>query len=144
MIYDLSNKLQRESFKIRTNNLYLKGGIVELIDKKPRTLKQNSYLHLILSYFACETGNTLEFVKQEYYKRLVNSELFIKEINDQFLGKISILKSSKDLSKDEMTLSIERFRNWSSQEAGIFLPDSSSKEMLMQMEIEVNKNKQYI
>ncbi len=144
MIYNLSNKLQRESFKIRTNNLYLKGGVVELIDKKPRTLKQNSYLHLILSYFACETGNTLEFVKQEYYKRLVNSELFLKKKNDQFLGEISILKSSKDLTKDEMTLSIERFRNWSSQEAGIFLPDAASKEMLIQMEIEVDKHKQYL
>jgi len=144
MIYDLSNQLQRESFKIRTNNLYLKGGIVELIDKKPRTLKQNNYIHLILSYFACETGNTLEFVKQEYYKRLVNSELFVKKINDSFLGEILILKSSKDLTKDEMTLSIERFRNWSSQEAGIFLPDAASKEMLMQMEIEVNKHKQYL
>jgi len=144
MIYDLSNTLQRESFKIRTNNLYIKGGIVELIDKKPRTLKQNSYLHLILSYFACETGNPLEFVKQEYYKRLVNSDLFVKKINDPFLGEISILKSSKDLTKDEMTLSIERFRNWSSQEAGIFLPNAASKEMLMQMEIEVNKHKQYL
>jgi hypothetical protein len=144
MIYDLSNALQRESFKIRCNNLYKKGGIIELIDKKVRTIKQNSYLHLILSYFGCESGNTLEYVKSEYYKILVNPELFIIEKDDPYLGKITILKSSKDLTKDEMTLSIERFRNWSAQTAGIFLPDAENPDMIRQMEIEVERNNRFI
>ena len=35
-------------------------GHVDLVQHK-RSLQSNKYLHVILSYFACETGNTLEW-----------------------------------------------------------------------------------
>lgn len=145
MIYNLSNPLDRERFKVRTNKLYKDGKIVELTEKKPqRTVKQNAYLHLILSWFAIETGNSVEFVKQEYFKRLCNKHLFVREIEDKYLGKIEVLRSSSDLDTEEMTLAIQRFRDWSASEAGIYLPDAMNKDFLLQIEIEISKNKQYL
>jgi hypothetical protein len=145
MIYNLSNQLDKESFKARCNNLFLKGGYVELTDKKPRTMKQNSYLHLIISYLGCKTGHSLEYVKEVFYKAECNSDLFLSEKFDPILKRaVPILRSSKELTTEEMTLSIERFRNWSSQEACVFLPDAINKDMLMDMEREVSRHKEYL
>nr|DAY59017.1 MAG TPA: NinB recombination protein [Caudoviricetes sp.] len=79
-LYDTSNPLQKEQFKARSAKLAESGKIVELTEKKPkRSSNQNRYLHTILAYFACETGNTTEWVKQQYYKKLVNPTIFIRE-----------------------------------------------------------------
>lgn len=120
-------------------------GIVELTEKKPRwSNQQNAYLHVILGYFAMETGNTLEWVKQQYFKKLVNADIFIREQEDKWLGRIKVLRSSADLDSAEMTTAIDRFRNWSSSEAGIYLPSANEEDMLSLMEIEISRYKQYL
>ena len=84
MIYDLNNILDKQRFKRRCNQLYKAGEMVEMTAKKPRrTIPQNSYLHLILGWFAIETGNTLDFVKKEYFKRYLNPNIFVVEIEDK-------------------------------------------------------------
>ena len=61
-LYDTSNPLQKEQFKARSAKLAESGKVVELTEKKPkRSLQSNKYLHVILGYCACETGNTLEW-----------------------------------------------------------------------------------
>lgn len=45
---------------------------------------------------------------------------------------------------EEMTLSIERFRNWSAQVAGIYLPSTADRDALFEIEREVRNNKQYL
>ena len=73
MLFDLSNIIQKERFKRRCNDLYKKGCIVDLTEKKQqRTLSQNRYLHLLLGYFALEYGETLQWVKEQYFKKYVN------------------------------------------------------------------------
>ena len=120
-------------------------GIVELTEKKPRRCnQQNAYLHVILGYFAMETGNTLEWVKQQYFKKLVNADIFIREQEDKWLGRMKVLRSSADLDSAEMTTAIDRFRNWSSSEAGIYLPSANEEDMLSLMEIEISRYKQYL
>ena len=99
---------------------------------------------MILSYFACETGNTLEWVKREYYKILVNPETFVREREDPWLGRVKYLRSSADLDKGEMTLTIDRFRAWSSVEAGIYLPSPDEHRLLELAEMEVERNKEYL
>lgn len=145
MTYDLTNIIDKERFKRRCNQLYSAGEIVELTAKKKRrTLPQNAYLHLILGWFAMETGNRLEFVKQEYFKRHINPDLFVVEIDDKYLGKAQILRSSRDLDSAEMTTAIERFRNWSSSEAGIYIPSPDEQAFLQAIEIEMLKQREYI
>ena len=145
MIYNTSNPLDKANFQLRAKKLAESGVIVDLTEKKPRrSLPQNKYLHVILAYFGAQTGNTLEWVKQQYYKKLVNPDLFIREKEDKYLGWIKVLRSSADLDTAEMSLSIERFRNWAAQEAGIYLPSADEFIIIQQMEIEIERNKEYL
>lgn len=144
MKYDLSNDLQRGQFNVRVAGLLKKGGVVELKECKARSLRQNSYLHVALGYFAAQTGDTLEYVKQYYYKRLVNPDIFRKERDDKYLGHIEVWRSSASLTQEEMSLSIDRFRNWAANEAGIYIPSSDDARLVQLMEIEIEKYKEYI
>ena len=144
MLYDLSNPLQNEIFKVKAEALAKKGGIVELTEKKPqRSLQANKYLHVIIAYFALQVGETAEYVKKHYYKILCNKDIYIREVDDKYLGKIKILRSSADLDSEEFSLTITRFRNWSAGE-GIYLPSSEEHMFIQQMEIELSRNKQYL
>lgn len=145
MIYNTSNPLDKANFLLRAKKLAESGVIVDLTEKKPRrSLPQNKYLHVILAYFGTQTGNTLEWVKQQYYKKLVNPDLFIREKGDKYLGRIKVLRSSADLDTAEMSLSIERFRNWAAQEAGIYIPSADEAILIQQMEIEIERNKEFL
>lgn len=144
MMYDLNNPLHRESFKVRANALVKKGCIVEMTEKKPqRTLSQNKYLHSILAYFGLEIGETAEYVKRQYFKILCNRDIFIREVEDKFLGKITVLRSSADLDTEEMALAIQRYRNWCSTQ-GVYIPSSEEYLMVQQIEVELSRNKQYL
>ena len=145
MIYNLSSPLDKANFLLRTKKLAESGVIVDLTEKKPRrTLPQNKYLHVILAYFGAQTGNTLEWVKQQYYKKLVNPDLFIREKEDKYLGRIKVLRSSADLDTSEFSLSIERFRNWAAQEADIYIPSADEAILIQQMEIEIERSKEFL
>lgn len=145
MIYNLSSPLDKANFLLRAKKLAESGVIVDLTEKKPRrSLPQNKYLHVILAYFGAQTGNTLEWVKQQYYKKLVNPDLFIREKEDKYLGRIKVLRSSADLDTSEFSLSIERFRNWAAQEAGIYIPSADEAILIQQMEIEIERSKEFL
>ena len=145
MRYDGSNELHAAQARARLENLIAGKKVFDITEKKPQgSLSQNSYLHVLLSYFACQIGETMEYVKREYFKKLVNPATFIREREDKFLGRIKFLRSSADLDKDEMTLCIDRFRNWSSAKAGIYLPSPDEGRMISLMEIEIERNKEYL
>ena len=145
MVYDTSNPFDKANFLLRAKKLAESGKIVELTEKKPRrSLPQNKYLHVILAYFGTQTGNTLEWVKQQYYKKLVNPDIFIREKEDKYLGRIKVLRSSADLDTSEFSLSIERFKNWAAQEAGIYIPSADEAILIQHMEIEIERNKDFL
>lgn len=144
MLYDLRNPLDRERFKRRCNALFEKRGIVDLSEKTQRSSQQGKYLHLLIGYLAIETGNSIDYVKEIFYKRTANKELYVREKEDGILGKVEYLRSSADLSKEEMTLSIDRLRDWSSQVAGIYLPAANEQEFLASIEYEMSRYRQWI
>ena len=145
MIYDLSNIIDKERFKRRSEQVLKASEVVELTAKKPRrTIPQNAYLHLILGWFAIETGNRLEYVKQEYFKRYINPEIFCREVDDPHLGKVIVLRSSRDVDTAEMTTAIDRFRHWASSEAGIHLPSPDEQAFLQAIEIEMMRQKEFL
>lgn len=138
MIFNTNNNLDKAKAKERFNYLMSKSCTFELVEKKPkRTYKQNRYLHLILSYFGLETGYTLEESK-ELYKRL-NKETYEYTKND-----LIFVKSSAKLDSKEMTITIDKFRNWSSKNAGVFLPSPEDTEYLRELEREVKNKQQYL
>ena len=145
MIYDLKNPLQRANFTTRVNALFASQKVVELTEKKPvRTIQQNKYLHVIIGYFASQYGCTLEYAKQNYFKILCNKNIFVRETDDKYLGKVTVIRSSASLDTAEMTTAIERFRNWASAEAGIYLPEPHESEMLTYAQQELERYKQYL
>ena len=145
MLYDLSSPLGQSRFQRRVEALLKRGGRVELRDVAKRSLSQNSYLHLLISYFAMEVGCDAEYVKTEYYKKSANKDLFCQVVYDTLARRNTCkLRSSADLSVEEMTTSIERFRNWSSQVAGIYLPDASEQEFLSEIQSEIDRHRDYL
>lgn len=144
MLYDLKNPLDRERFKRRCNALFQKQGIVELSEKTIRSNQQNKYLHLVLGYLAIETGNSLDYVKEIFYKRNANRGIFVREKEDELLGKVEYLRSSASLTQEEFSTSIDRLRDWSSQVAGIYLPSPNEEQFLASIEVEMSRYKQWI
>lgn len=143
MQYVLSSELDKQRFITRADSLIKKGAIVELTEKAQRTKLQNNYLHLIIGVVAMETGNTIEYTKQEYFKRLVNAPIFAQEKEDRFLGKVTVLRSSANLSKEEMRTAIDRFQRWAA-ENGIYIPEPADVERLREIEIEMGRLRAYL
>lgn len=146
MVYDLNTGIDRERFKRRVNALYERRAVVECSEHKPkRSSPQNRYLHVILGEFAMQTGNTMDYVKVEYFKRLCNRELFVRTKYDDLAKKeVEVLRSSKDLDTGEMTTAIERFRNWAASEAGIELPDPNDQEWIAYIEREMQHQRVWL
>lgn len=131
-VYDLSTDLDRERYRRRVEALLARRALVELSEHRPRrSLSQNAYLHLLLGEFSMQVGCRLEYVKREYFKRACNAELFVRKERDRFTRQeVEVLRSSRDLDTGEMTTSIERFRNWAAEVAGIDLPDAEDRAWL--------------
>lgn len=144
MLYDLTNKLDLNRFLQRVEALKQKPCQVELLTKQRRTLKQNSYFYALLSEFAMNTGCTVEYVKEQYFKRKCNREIFFEIKQDKFLGQVEVTRSSASLTTAEMTTAIERFRNWSSSECGIYLPAPNEEEYLASIIAEAERYKNYL
>lgn len=144
MIYDLNNDLDRKRFLARCKSLYNNRKIVEVTDASKRTYKQNNYLHTILAFFALECGMDKNSVKQQLYKTLCNADLYVrKEFNPKLNMEVVVIRSSSELTTEEMSLSIDRFRKWS-EEQGIYLPSPEEQNYLEQMALMVEQNKRWL
>lgn len=145
MIFNLKNEYEVPKFKDYVNRLFREHAVVEVKKKlSNRTLAQNSYLHLLLGYFASEYGCSLEEVKIDYYKRTCNRDLFERKTINKKGKEVTYLRSSAELTTGEMTLSIDRFRNWSASVAGIYLPAANEQQMLIYAQQEIERNNEFI
>lgn len=144
MLYNLANPLDRERIQTKLANDMKNARLVSYEHKEVRTTRQNSYLHLILGAVAVETGNPLDYVKQEYFKTLVNPALFIREVEDTFLHKTRVqLRSSRELTTEEMSTAIDRFKKWAA-ENGIYLPEPGDAERLKEIAREMDRAARYL
>lgn len=145
MIFNLSNPYEHDKYKEYVNKLFAKRAIVEVTEKRGlRSLKQNSYLHTIIAYFASEYGVSAEEAKIDFYKRACNRDLFVVQKQNRHGKTIETLRSSASLDTQEMTLSIERFRNWAASEAGIYLPSPSENDAIIFAMQAIERNKEYL
>lgn len=124
-MYDLTNALHRKQFAARANKM-LKNRCkaAELKDSATRSLKQNAYLHVIIRILAADIGVTEEYAKEVYFKAYANSQLFERKIVDPITKEQkTILRSTSELTVDEMATAIDKFRRWS-EEQGYYLPEA--------------------
>lgn len=140
MQYNLNAAYDRERFKARVEALLSKGAVVELTERSFRSLNQNSYLHLLIGIVAMETGNTLEDTKRCYFKELVNPGIFCLKRTDHLGNTIQVLRSSAQVSKEEMSTAIDRFKKWGADN-GIYMPSPEDESILKSIEIEMGKHR---
>lgn len=141
MIFDL--KHDKERFKEYADKLLVEEALVELTKKDKRSNQQNRYLHLLIRWFALETGYSEEEVKLNIFKIQCNPDLFkVKTIGRNGLSRIQI-KSTSALSSDDMTTAIERFRNFSAEQ-GIYLPAPNEEQFLAEIRKELDRNSEWV
>lgn len=137
MKYDLSQDIDRSKAVVKFSAMLNDDKIIELKEvKKGRTIKQNSYLHVLISLFSIEFGYTLEESKT-HLKRVC--QFMVYEKNGE-----KFLKQTSKMDTAELTNFIEWIRNYSSQQ-GLYLP--TSEEYLtnqVQIDREIESQKQYL
>lgn len=152
MLFDLNNPLEEENFKLACNRLYGvkhtngRRAVVELTEKCGRTLSQNAYIHVMFAYFGAMYGCSAEEVKQDFFKEVVNPDVFLLGYReDRITGrKKALLRSLASISKEDMGKCIDRFLHWSAEVAGIYLPRADEKDKVAMCEIEARKCQQYM
>jgi len=144
MLYDLNNEYQREDFKKRVNELYQKRVTVSLTRKfPPRSCPQNKYLHLILSWWASYYGCSKKYAKEHFFKVHCNKNLFVREETARDGTVIHETRSSADLTTQEMTLAIQRFRDFCAYQ-GCYIPSPEEREYLLYVEREIEKQQEFL
>lgn len=145
MIFNLNNPYDIEKYKEYVNKLFGQRATVEVKKKHPgRSLSQNSYLHSLIGFFACEYGCSADEVKVDFFKRKCNKDLFERTRINKSGKEVYYLRSSSELTTAEMTTAIERFRNWSASVAGIYLPSSDEKDFLLHVQKVIEQSKEFI
>ena len=143
MKYNLSSPLDRDRFDARAAMLRQRGCFVELTELRPRTGAQNRYLHLVIGVVAMEMGVSVDYAKQEYFKRLVNPQIFVKEVDDRFRGRVQLLLSSRDVTAEQMSEALDRFKKWAT-ENGIYIPEPGDEQRLLEIEVELGRMQRYM
>ena len=108
MKYNTTYPAEATRAKEYLDQLIEKKALVEVTKISPRrSLNQNSYLHLLLGAFGAHFGYTTEEAKLVY--KQLNKDLYFyeKEVRGK---KWEFMRSSADLTKEEMTKSIETLR----------------------------------
>lgn len=145
MIYDFGKQFDIERAKKRLDSLIERRAVVDITDKSRFTVSQNSYLHVCIGIVALETGVTLEYAKQKYFKRIANREMFyigkfIDPVTGEECGK---WRSTASLTKEEMTLALDRWRDWAARQ-GWYIPTPEEHAAILQAKIEMEKNKRWL
>ena len=143
MQYDLTSDFQRKAFLSRVDNLLERGAVVELTEKTIRTRGQNNYLHLLIGVVAMATGNTLEDAKRWYFKEICNPDLFHRQHFDKLGNCIDSIRSTADLTKEEMSMAIDRFKRWGN-ENGIYMPNPGDESLLREIALEMGRTRAYL
>ena len=144
MIFNLNSPYDKEKFRSYITKLYSEDAIVEVKKRLPnRTLAQNRYFYLLLGFFSCETGYSVDEVKVDIFKRLCNKDLFVRKRTNKRGKEVEYLRSSAELTTGEMTTAIERFRHYSSSN-GLYLPSPNERDFLVYIEQEIERNKELI
>lgn len=146
MIYNTENPLERARADKRYKYLTDNNKLIELSEKTIANVSQKNYLHLIIRFLAFELGEQEDYVKDYYYKEMANSDIFVTLKNDIRTGQVNVkcLRSTSDLTKEEMTLSIDRFRTFSSDVCEVYLPSPNEEAYVKSLISELDRNRKFM
>ena len=146
-IFDLTDPEQQiKALEYLTKSIAAKD-ILIMEDVVPKTDKQNRYLHLCLAVYAMEVGSPIEWVKVEIFKKVCNTEIFLREFVVKETGEQCFyLRSWADLKKHEAKTAIDRFIFYCVSECGLEMPDPKmqNKRQIAQIWADIEKNKEFL
>ena len=91
-------------------------------------------------WFAFEYGCSEDYAKSEYFKKGVNKDIFeVIKISKKSKREFTDYRSTADLDSAEMTIAIDRFRNWSGQN-DIYLPAPNEREFLAEIQVQIDNS----
>ena len=143
MLYNLADAADIERLRLKVETDIKRKAVVEYARREQRTGNQNRYLHLVIGVVAMETGNDLQYAKEQYFKRLANPALFVRRTQDAIAGEVEYLVSSRDLTTEQMSEAIDRFKRWAA-ENGIYIPDQEDAARLQDIEIQMARMRRYL
>lgn len=113
-----------------------------------RTIPQNAKFHAMIGQIALEMGAPMDYVKLNIVKmKWCRSIFYIEDVVKSTGEVIKYVRSSKALSKEEMSNTIEIIIEKASLELKIVFPDDNSEtsqEDWLRMQQEVEKNEKYL
>lgn len=158
MVYNMLNPLELEKFKERTEQMITKAEklsddflsskffIVELKERKQsRTIQQNRYLWVTITYVAIERGETLDYVESEF--KNINKEVFLRERENKMGKKFTYYRHISDIDKEEMSTCIDRWLHYCSMTLGLYIPSPQDHAYMIweaQVEREKEANKEFL
>lgn len=145
MLYDANNPIDVQRAKTKFDAIIESKSVFELTEKKMKSYSQNNYAHLIIGYLALELGEERDYVKQNYFKKAANKDLFVETRYDERTKQnYEVVRSFSKLNSEETTLAIDRFRTFASKVCGVYLPEPNEDEFLKHITLELERQKRYI
>lgn len=158
MVYNILNPIELEKFKERVSAMITKANklhddwhnekffVVELKERQPsRTVQQNAYLWVTITYVALEEGYPKDYIEQVFKE--VNKGVFLRERENKMGKKYQYWRRIPDLDKEEMSKCIDRWLHHCAMERGLYIPSPQDHAyMLWQMQVERNAelNKEFL
>jgi hypothetical protein len=148
MLYNPNSEHDVKKARVRFEQLIEKGKPFELTDISKRSLRKNAFVHVLLQYLALEMGWTLSYTKQRIWKALWCKEIFvIKRVSQKTGEEFTDIRSSADLSEEEMQKAIDILIEKASMQCGVLFPNKTSSTFdndFAIMQKEIWSNQQYL
>lgn len=146
--YNGNNPIDNQRATVRVQQLIKKGAFFEIREITNKSLSQNNYFHLIVSYFAVMMGYDLFHAKQIIVKQQICSDVFKVDKVNRFTGEMyTTYRSFATLTKEETTYVIDKFIHYVAKNMNITLPDPNNltySNEIREMEKEIENNKEYL
>lgn len=122
--------------KLQGDNYNDKFFVVDLKEKKPtRTVQQNAYLWVTITYVALEEGYPKDTV--EGFFKDVNKDIFLRRGRNKRGETFRYYRHINELDKEEMSICIDRWLHHCSMVRGIYIPSPEDHYyMVWQMQVE--------
>jgi 3-hydroxyisobutyrate dehydrogenase-like beta-hydroxyacid dehydrogenase len=140
--YDLKKPMRRAQFERYVKQLLDSEAFAELKKITDRSLKQNNYYHLIVSYYAIEFGYSKSYAER-IFKEQVNPNIFVVEKMSKDGEMYKDTLSSAKVTMADLALSIERFHNHSAK-GGLRLPHPEDLMYLREIMEAIEQNKEHL
>lgn len=148
MKYNPKSDFDRKKAQIYFDKLMAGTTPFEVISLKRRSNSQNALLHVFLTYLGLELGYTMAYVKLNIWKmRWCRDIFYVEDFNKKTGESYKRVRSSTELTSEEMRHAIEILIEKASIECGVIFPDRKSETFdddFLLMQNEIYKNEKYL